>query len=427
MRSQDRLGQRVPAAAVAGAPWRPLLSGPLRDRAMETVHRLAADLDRWDVSASQDASLASGSAGIAVCHAAMARAGHDDRAGDLACARLDEAVDLLSRAPMVASLYSGFTGIAWASELVDRLLGEADDDRNDGIDQALAGWLSRSQGDDGPYDLIHGLTGLGVYALARWPRAGAVQVLSGVLDQLARRARHDDDGIYWWTPPTLLFGPRRELHPDGEVDLGVAHGVAAVIPLLARARTVGLAPGTVDALLDSAVRWLSAHLLDTPSGPALPSFVAPASPPEPARTAWCYGSPGVSAAVLLAALDTGERDWYDLAVRLGLEAAARPPDRTGVVDAGLCHGSAGVGHLFNRLHQLTGIPEFEDAARFWLLRTLDMCSTPLSHGTPAWSGSGVLEGASGVVLALLAACTDDEPVWDRMFLVSTPVSSWAAS
>ena len=34
-----------------------------------------------------------------------------------------------------------------------------------------------------PYDLINGLTGLGVYALARWPRPGAASCLLGVIDQ----------------------------------------------------------------------------------------------------------------------------------------------------------------------------------------------------------------------------------------------------
>jgi hypothetical protein len=40
--------------------------------------------------------------------------------------------------------------------------------------------------------------------------------------------------------------------------------------------------------------------------------------------------------------------------------------------------------------------------------------------TVPWNGSGVLEGASGIVLSLLAASTADEPLWDRMFLVTRP-------
>jgi hypothetical protein len=31
---------------------------------------------------------------------------------------------------------------------------------------------------------------------------------------------------------------------------------------------------------------------------------------------------------------------------------------------------------------------------------------------------GLLDGAPGVILALLAASTDVEPIWDRLFLLS---------
>lgn len=203
-----------------------------------------------------------------------------------------------------------------------------------------------------------------------------------------------------------------------------------MIPLLARMQALGLAVATVEPLLESAVRWLSAHLLETPSGPALPAFVAPGSAAGPARSAWCYGSPGVAVALALAALDAQRPDWWDLAIRFGLEAANRPLEHTGVTGAGLCHGAAGVAHMFNRLHQLTGVAEFAAAARAWIERTLGTVTTALSREMPApsaatvpWNGSGLLEGASGVALALLAASTAEEPLWDRMFLVATPATS----
>jgi hypothetical protein len=113
----------------------------------------------------------------------------------------------------------------------------------------------------------------------------------------------------------------------------------------------------------------------------------------------------------------------DLAVR----AAARPPDQTGVVDACLCHGSAGLAHLFNRMYQMTAEPALADAARFWVERTVELCSAALpgrdaaltTAERPAWNGPGLLEGAAGVALALEAASTTAEPVWDQMLLVST--------
>ena len=116
---------------------------------------------------------------------------------------------------------------------------------------------------------------------------------------------------------------------------------------------------------------------------------------------------------------------------LALLAARRPPEETGVVDAGLCHGAAGLGHLFNRLYQATDEPKLADAARYWFGRALEMRS-PGSAGagfsallephSKLWRPEpGFLTGAAGVGLALLAATSDVEPAWDRLLLLSVPV------
>jgi hypothetical protein len=394
----------APADEGAGASRSPLLSGALKDQALHLAGALAETLCPASAAGRRDVSLASGSAGLAVCSGQLARTRDDPRAADAALTRLEEAVVALATQPLTSSLYSGFTGIAWAVELVDGLLGAGGEDRSGDIDDALTSLLRRYP-EDAPYDLINGLTGLGVYALARWPRPGATQCVLGVVEQLARRARHDRDGVSWWSPPSWR-GPRREQYWPGGVDLGVAHGIAGVIPFLARVHRLGLARQTVRPLLDGAVHWLLAHLVDVGSGPTVPYFVADGVEPGPARSAWCYGDPGVAG----------------LAVR----AAARPPGQTGVTDAGLCHGSAGLAHLFNRMYQMTAEPALADAARFWVERTVELCSamapgrdvTLTEAARPAWKGPGLLEGAAGIALAMEAAATTAEPVWDQMLLVS---------
>lgn len=424
-------------------PRYPLLTGTLKDDALDLAGALARTLPAAAATDHRNPSLASGSAGLAVCAGQLART-RSDQAAEIALTHLEDAVEVLATEPLTASLYSGFTGIAWAVEQVDRLLGTEGEDRNDAIDEALASLLPRYPR-DAPYDLINGLTGLGVYALARWPRPGAASCLLGVIDQLARRAREDGDGIYWWTPSSWR-GPRGEQYRPAGVDLGVAHGIAGVIPFLARVHRLGLARPVVRRLLDGSVAWLLAHLVEGASGPTVPYFVADGVEPGPARSAWCYGDPGVAVALLLAADDVGEPDWATVATGLALRAAARPAGQAGVTDAGLCHGSAGLAHLFNRLYQLTEERALADAARFWIGRTLELCSAsvpgesapgtdvqgraapgaaapgrvpPTAAARPACNGPGLLEGSAGVALALEAAGTAAEPAWDQMLLVSS--------
>src|SRR4030088_3022575 len=165
-----------------------------------------------------------------------------------------------------------------------------------------------------------------------------------------------------------------------------------------------------------------------PPGPPAPSFLAEGTEPGPARSAWCYGDPGVALALLLAARDLGEPSSQLTGTELALRAARRPPEDTRVSDAGVCHGTAGLAHLFTRMYQLTGERELADAAVTWAQRTLAMCGARgdgedgLDGSGPAaraWSGPGLLEGAAGIALVLLAGCVPAEPVWDQMLLVST--------
>src|SRR5262249_61152253 len=87
---------------------------------------------------------------------------------------------------------------------------------------------------------------------------------------------------------------------------------------------------------------------------------------------WCYGDPGVAAALLGAARGVAEPGWEAAALAIARRAAERPSAEAGIKDAALCHGCAGLGHLFNRMSQATGEPELAEAARAWFERTLAM-------------------------------------------------------
>jgi hypothetical protein len=116
-------------------------------------------------------------------------------------------------------------------------------------------------------------------------------------------------------------------------------------------------------------------------------------------------------------------------VEIGLRAALRPAESCGVVDAPLCHGAAGLGHLYNRIFQATGDRRFLDAALRWVESALEMKRDgegiggyqTWRPGEGGWtSDRSLLAGATGVALALLAAATPVEPSWDRLLLASVP-------
>jgi lantibiotic modifying enzyme len=425
-----------PDDASAAKCWRPILSGTTAEQALQAVDAIAESITSITASPGErDPSLGRGQAGLALLYTWLARTGRMPQADLLARQCLDQAIEALSTQAMNASFYGGFTGVAWAADLVDRLLDPDAEDRGEAVDDALLRLLSRDDRWSASYDLIVGLTGLGVYALQRHPRPVATECLRQVVERLHECARRDEHGLYWWTPPAeILDEESQKQYSSGRVDLGVAHGVAGAVALLGGICGAGLEQATARPLLEGAVSWLLAHSVPTAAGPTFPVWVAPAFQPSPARCAWCYGDPGIAAALMLAARGVGDAGWEQTAVALACRAAERPASETAVVNANFCHGAAGLAHVYNRMYQATGESTLGRAALYWLERTLGFYRLAKDAGGSwvqgnwdpgqrelwTWTGIELVEGAAGVALVLLAAATSVEPTWDRMFLVSAP-------
>jgi hypothetical protein len=253
-----------------------------------------------------------------------------------------------------------------------------------------------------------------------------------ILERLAELAEVSGNGTTWFTPPELLPPQQRELYPNGYYNLGLAHGVPGIIALLGRMYSAGIAPARTSSLLDGAVRWLLQQRLPEKAKSSFAPFIAPDQKAEDCRLAWCYGDGGLAAAVLLASRHTGNKDWEDEALQIARRAAQRDPESCHVRDVSFCHGSAGLAHIFNRFYQATHDELFAQTSRFWLERTLQF----RQPGTGAAGYSvlvpdeqlninfqpryGLIEGVAGVGLPFLAAVTDVEPLWDRMFMVDVP-------
>jgi lantibiotic modifying enzyme len=382
-----------------------------------------------DARAIDDASLAHGRAGLAILYTYLARGTRADGAAEAAGEFLDEAAEALADVTMPPSLYSGFTGVAWAAAHVRRGVKNGDDDAHAEIDAALREYLERSPWTD-DFDLVSGLVGIGVYAIERLPRRSARALLTRVVDRLGDTAERTTAGITWLTRPELLPPRQREACPRGFYNLGVAHGVPGVIALLGGASAAGVRPGTTRRLLAGAVGWLRAHRVPGRAASMFPHWTGAGVPSGRTRSAWCYGDPGIAAALLAAARGARSASLRREALAIARRAAARPPGESGIRDAGLCHGAAGLGHLFNRMHQATRDPKLAAAARFWFARTLEMrrpghgvggfaAYSPRADGGEGWENDpGLLTGAAGIALALLAAATPVEPAWDRMLLAS---------
>jgi len=428
-------------ALPARGTWQPLLTGEQAHRARDAVQTITDQLlvsppaaVNQPGAASGYLSLGNGRLGTAILLASLARDSSDIpwRDGDYlesANQIIETAASRLAQVTVLPSLFGGFTGVAWAVSFCQ--IAAANDDGEDpcaAIDEALLDYRDRSSPAD-HFDLITGLVGYGVYALQRLPRAGARHCLERVIDRLDELAERRQAGITWRTGPAFLLPEQRTQWPDGYYDLGVAHGIPGVIGLLGQACAAGVARSTATVLLDGAVSWLLDQQLPPGQGGRFPYNCIPGSESPPARMGWCYGDPGVAALLLLTGRAMDNPHWQEAARELARAAAAIPPEESGVVDAGLCHGAAGLAHIYNRMFQATGEQFLRQAACFWFERTLDLrrpgegiggysAWMPRPDGNKGWvADPGLLTGAAGVALALLGAITPAEPSWDGVLLL----------
>lgn len=419
--------------APVATTWTPLLEGALAARALEALEDIAGALPKQ----CPHPGLAGGEAGAALFFGYLAQAQPGRGWEERATAHLDQAVTALGEGVLGPTLYAGFTGIAWAMDhLQGRLLMPYEEDPNEEIDAALEDFLGQAPW-KGNYDLISGLVGYGIYALDRVERPSGRRLLQRVIEVLDATKTETETGFTWHTSPELLPQWQRDLNPEGYFNLGLAHGVPAVIALLGQACAAGVCAPRSRVLLEGAVAWLVAQKHPEGSGSCFGTTVSPnrAYEPGPSRIAWCYGDLGLCVALLWAARSLGRSDWEAEALSIARLAAKRDTAEAGVRDAGLCHGAAGNAHLFNRLWQATGEELFRDAALAWFEETLALRQPGKGvGGFRAWmpgsvaeenpepwvDAEGLLEGAAGIGLALLGAVSHAEPQWDRMLLVALP-------
>ena len=441
----DSPSAQPPHVALSSRPaggWGPLLDGPDRDMALAAVREIARALDPaldqpWRKAL--ESSLGTGRAGISLFYTYMHLAFPDQGYDEAAERWLDEAQEEMSH---VGSLYAGFTGPTWLIAHQDeRLFDIAADDAgwSEEVDASLVAELEGADRSKN-WDLVKGLAGSAVYFAERLPEAIGKRGLAAFVDYAARVAEITDRGASWrFAAEAFFFAENRENYPDGIYNLTVGHGTVGVLTGLAAAVAGGVNADTARRLLDSGMRWYLDHELPDEAPCAFPMSYAVDDPerggwPE-LRLAWCRGDVGIAATLFTIAEAAGNAGWREIALRVARRAATRQGDDAKVGDPGLCHGSAGLAHLFHRMYRRTGDPALAAAARAWYRETLAYQRSDRSSTGGFWSWQhasgtsgpmhrrpepGFLLGAAGVGLALLAAITDIAPDWDRLLLASLP-------
>lgn len=356
--------------------WRPVLEGELARRARGLVDEIAPRL-----AGRCDEPSLSGAAGRALLFELL-----DD--SDAVDAQLDAALEVVDELP--PTLFAGIAGVAF-------VLAQLGHDVDESVDEGLAASLRPER----HFDLVSGAVGLGVYALENAP--ASTPLLVRVIGLLEAKATRAPVGRHVKSAPEYMGAALRALQPGGAIDLGVAHGQAGAIAIAGAAAALDVAGART--LYEDLVAYLWTQAL--PDGDA--RFPAIAGAGEATRSAWCYGDPGIAAAIFAGASAARDDANRERALELARFSTRRALVATQADIAQLCHGAHGLGHIYNRLAQASGDRELAAAARTWFERALAL---------PLPERLDLFEGQLGIALTLHAATTSDEPVWDRAFAVT---------
>ncbi len=438
--------------------WSPIISSSdkIAIATQEAVDAIVKSVIARDYESTRRVALHDRTCEPALLYGYLALAQNDLAWATRATECLNQAIDEAAQQPGYLGLFGGLTGLGWTVEHISRLLDQlsfpaedepnadlvrdndtavdepaSDEDLNAEIDAVVLRNLQHFDSDK-PYDLISGLVGFGVYFLERLPRDSAAQGIQAVFGHLETLAQFTEAGTTWYSGPELLPEWQRQQCPNGYYNLGVAHGIPGIVHFLSEVSATTIVDEQRSGrLLEGAVNWLISQRRPAGSSSAFSAWIAPGEEPSNSRLAWCYGDMGILAVLLQVSRRAGRDDWNKFANDLLDHCLDWPPEESGVGDAPLCHGAAGVAHIFNRIYQSERDIRCRDAALAWFGRALAMRQpgsgvggfSSLTRPEPSepivWDASpAFLDGAIGVALAFLAAMNPVEPCWDRKLLLS---------
>jgi len=383
-----------------------------------------------------DPSLAGGDAGLAVLFGYLARCAPGDGWENVAHAavlRMSRGLATMRTPPI--GMFGGLAGIAfafWYLSHGDTRYRRARTTVEDILlprTISLATSLAKRRGmpvED--YDVVSGVCGVAAYLLCRTDDERALSALALIVAALAEIAERDESPASWFTPAHLI-STRSMIgkYPEGALNCGMAHGMPGVLGILSLTHLAGIPTVPLRAAIQRLTHWLLTQRQIRHWGYSWPAAVGvrASDPASPAPVGWCYGNPGVARSLWLAGEALDDAAIRAISVEALRSAYRRPGLQRSTLSPTFCHGIAGLLHITMRFATETALPDFAVAAQGTLDRLLALYSedVPLGYrdhdSDIGWvDRCGLLEGAAGVALVLLAASSRQPPGWDRLFVIS---------
>lgn len=269
----------------------------------------------------------------------------------------------------------------------------------------------------GNYDYITGSLGIAMYYLGRDTDVSRALV-ADTIHKLEKQAHQVSPDCIAWP----LYGA--EQTDQSVYDLGLCHGNASILAFLLKTHEARIEQEIVQKLINGVVNYFLRAALGNPeiSGSYWPNLDDGKTVIK-SRLAWCYGDVGIAITILRAGVLNGKDEWKEKAVEiLEFNAKRRELGPNQILDACLCHGTAGLALLFGEAGKLSQNTLLTETAAYWLEQTLAFgtCPDGIAGYKTYFEGqnesiyhpvAGFLEGVSGVGLGMIGILVPEASGW----------------
>lgn len=288
------------------------------------------------------------------------------------------------------------------------------------------------------YELIQGITGIGIHFLTHKDEPQLFPVLIKLIRLLINRTLpiqvRDRIVPGWYIPLEYQFTDEdKKNFPDGNFNLGLAHGIPGILAFLSLASIKGIClQGQTSAIIEI-VKWIKRHSITKEEGldwPACVLWDRPLHPRSPShRMAWCYGKPSILRSLFLAGLALKDRDLQQLSLVNFKSIFKGSEANWNLQSPTFCHGLAGLYTLTKHMAKDTKDHELQKEANHLKQELMQYYNPDLPFGFQDleceecdkhlfFQKPGLLDGSAGIALALLDSIYPAKSAWQNLFLMT---------
>lgn len=340
---------------------------------------------------------------------------------------IENVFDSINNGNLFHTYCTGLAGVGWGIEylidnnFIDSQVSESLIEIDDLIGEMMIIDLK-----NGNYDFLHGASGSILYLLKR--RNSNPEKIDGYirkyLDLLENAAIVVNDSEIKWA--SIIDSSKGEMG----YNISLSHGMTSIIAILSKIYLNGIEPIRSMQLAEKSANYLFNQRIDSLQPVSFfPSYsIESDSVITHSRLSWCYGDLGISIALWQSGMNFNKVDWIEFAEMVALKSTFRKKEKTGIIDAGICHGACGLSLMYNRLFINTKNKLFFDSTEYWLNETMNMAKfenglagykTFSPSAQNKWvDETNLLTGISGIGLTLLSYISDTDTKWDELLLLS---------